>query len=151
MICKQFCVFIERLIKSWITFFFRLYSVKRQSNVLLQFDLLKSIDDDIVADLLVARSSLHELRVLLASDLSWVGAGPTTDARNIVAEICIVLAGVLDKTFDRFACALKALTSSNVHYPTLDSVTQALTKGKFFVILLLPLVLLMWFGFVRNE
>lgn len=98
-------------------------------DILQRRDLLESSDDDVVADILCARSLFHELCLLLASDLSSIRAGPTTasDARNIVAEICIILNGVLDKTFDRFASSLSRL----IRRRTDDAVLSSLEEGKF--------------------
>jgi tetratricopeptide (TPR) repeat protein len=62
------------------------------------------VDDDVLADLLIVRCLMHELRASMASDLSTIYATPLTrgDACNKIAEIATLLSGTLDKAFGRF-------------------------------------------------
>ena len=59
-----------------------------------QLHLFAGVDDDILGDLLVVGMLLHELRAMLAMDLSNIEALSTkfpSDACNIVAEVFIIV------------------------------------------------------------
>lgn len=84
----------------------------------------------------------HTLYAQLADDLSSShrgGVGMTTtasDSHNIVGELCVLLNGVLDKTFVRFVAAIRALIAdrlTSTRVPSIDSVLSTVSNGLYSV------------------
>lgn len=68
------------------------------------------VDDDIVADMAFVHATVYGLRALVARDLSKTRAAETSmsSVRNAVAEVCILLNGVLDKSYTRWKSAVQS-------------------------------------------
>lgn len=104
-------------------------SARHNLTAVAGFDLLNalvamtSVDDDIIAQLLLVRIAEQEILALCAMELASVhSTGTSARVRNLVSDLFIVLLNVLDQVYARFAvrCNL-ASQSATLYFPIAGS------------------------------